>query len=243
MDVFFMAVYDSRLQGTKFYLCHGENTERGYHTDTLPILWLSDVVSMQPEASSLIVELWFSEYAYHLPFEDESGKHFMAPVRRVFELLAQLKRIAAASPTASRPLGTVRRTGEDSWVMYGAGGAGGGGAVVAGVDLGNGQMAFDIETLGVPYGGGGGGGAAQYGTELHQHLAGEGEWGSLSRPRSQSRRQRTQRHIVERNIELPLRSELPVQVRFHGGRREDCTIEHYNEMVDTGVWTGMGRIE
>ena len=233
--------------GTKFYVCYGEETTDGYHTDTIPIIWLPDNVANDSAAAAIIVELWFSENTYHLAFPPGDGKHLFAPSRRVFELMAQLKRIVAGYNRVAQPapplqsLGRVARTGQNEWTMYGAGGGGGsasgggsGGGVV-GVDVGNGQVAFDIEGYG-----GNGFAAMERGTLLHQAL--EGEWGSM--PRSQSGRQRVrqQRVIVERSIERPLRSELPVHIRFHGGRVEDCSIEHYNEMIDTGVWTGMERI-
>ncbi len=248
MDVFFMSVWDQPRMGTKFYVCYGEDTTDGYHTETIPVLWLPDNIANDSEAARVIVELWFSENTYHLSFPVGDGKHLFAPSRRVFELIAKLKRIVAGFNrvrTPAQPLGQIARTGQNEWTMYGAGGGAGGsgggagGAGVVGVDVGNGQIAFDMESYG-----GNGHSMMDLGTALHRGMevreVPEGEWGSIARSRPQ--RVRQQRVIVERSIERPLRSELPVHLRFHGGRVEDCSIEHYNEMIDTGVWTGMERI-
>ncbi len=268
-----MSVWDDARRGTKFYICYGEETPRGYHTDTIPLFWLPDVVATQTEPSRAIVELWFSENVYHLSFEPGDGKHLFAPTRRVFELMGELKRAVSeynrtftqtqSNPVPQHPL-------DNGWVMYGAGGGGGG--AIASVDLGNAQVAVDFEshTLGVPYGGGGG--AARNGTELHQHIASggspygmpgdgrptvrelrereglvlrppvEGEWGSLSRPRSVSRRNREPRHMAEREVSMRYGEELPVYVRMVDGTQESCTVEHYNRMVESGRWVGFERI-
>lgn len=231
MDVFFMSVWDDARQGTKYYICYGEDTPRGYHTDTLPILWLPDSVAVESEASRIVGELWHESNTYFLSFEPGDGKHFFAPVRRVFELLGELKRFTAESLRNSpvRTLGQIRRTGEDSWVMSGGGGA------VAGVDIGNGQMAFDMETLGQPFAGGGGAAAplpSNNGNSLGRNTP-DGAWRSLSA------RQRASMTMTERVYDARTRM---VNVTFADGQHYSYTEQQYNVMVDDGTIVGFERI-
>ena len=265
MYLFFMSVWDDARRGTKYYICHGEDTPRGFHTDTLPVLWLPDAVAVESEASRIVGELWAEGNTYYLPFEPGEGKHFFAPTRQVFELMGELKRFTAESLRNSPlPTTTTRRVALDD-----------GNFIAAGVDLATGQMTVDFEnqTLGMPFASGAGG-AADRGTALHEQMIGyggggggggmvsnggrggayagsyggnsgapvDGEWGSLERPRSVSRRNREPRHMTEREVSMRHGEELPVRVRFADGTREASTIAHYNRMVDEGRWVGYGRV-
>ena len=244
--------------GTKFYLCHTEeNSNHGYNSQLLPLMFLPDDVATQSEPSRIIGDLWQERYRYYMPFDPPEGTQFFAMESAVVQYIGRLKQILAESrrpQTATRTLGRVERTGPESWVMHGAGGG-----AVAGVDVGNGQVAFDIETWG---GGGGGSIPLQAGDsevfdidvpdrDRNRPVPIDGEWGSLSQPRSLSARQQriqrrnatnTPRHMAERNVSMRYGDELPVHVRMVDGSQETCTIDHYNRMVESGRWVGFERI-